>query len=189
MNTLSKLILITIISFGITGGCGEVTTEWKGVFINHALCISDKDECKELEIRWECEGSSVKFHDEVNQCGEEYNRPPYLCKLKRCCASNECRKKSKFIMDSISNKDNSLTSVVIEDSCDVVARGYFSTENEQECEILAIDKECIDYEFISSDNSENTSNQCWLYECDVCSSESLVIDEEFLDIKDFSTVK
>ena len=93
---------------------------------------------------------------------------PSICKLNQCCLSQACRTTSTSSIDSISNRDNSLTLIQLEQSCNVIAKGSFSADTEIECENLALDYECVDYEYIPDINGENIFNQCWLYECTNC---------------------
>jgi hypothetical protein len=179
MKNIFQILMVVIISFGVIGGCGGIETNFRGVFLNEMFCVSSKDECKESKIRRECAGFKFKS-DGGDMCAENSNYP-FLCKLNHCCISSHCRKKSKSPIDEISSKDNSLTLFNIEQSCDLIAKGSFSADTEIECENLALDKECIDFEFIPTDEVQNIINECWLYECLL---ELPIIDEELAGYND-----
>ena len=175
---ISVSLSFALIAFANIGGCGGTETNYRGVFTNYEFCSPSKDNCDRLRDARDCKSSRF-IEDGGDMCANPDN--PSICKLNRCCLSGACRTTSTSSVDSISSRDNSLILLHLEQGCDVIAKGSFSPDREIECENLALDYECVDYEYIPEIDGENIFNQCWLYECNDCLLELPIIDEEFVE--------
>jgi len=168
MNTFITSFLIIFIAIVSIGGCGEdIKVKWRPWTFDHIECFSTKDDCEELKILNDCK--SAKFKPEGSPHCPEGNE----CRLKGCKFSS-----SSSIL--FAEEEASLTIFNMKQSCDVIAMGEFSTDSENECEDLAIDRDCESFEFIPSEE-DNFLNECWLYDCQQCLLESPIIDEEFVE--------
>jgi len=74
----------------------------------------------------------------------------------------------------------SLSIFQFEESCDVMVKAEFIADSENECEDIAIDRECESMEVIPSEE-DSLVNECWLYECQQCSLHLPVFNEDYVE--------
>ena len=147
---LNKTFLLVFIIIGALIGCDD---QGCGNSCSGGLfCPTSREEC---ECVARIRGCSFSFNEERGRCS--------ISNCSECALLvGRCRE-ARISQDN--NADAEILSIFsFDNSCDV----FTNTDTENECEDLAIDRECQDMDVVAS-AEENYVNECWLYECQQCS--------------------